>query len=119
MKTSFKILSIASFAAVAVTGCYTEREIIREPAGAVPTSSRTVVRETVVVDQPPVPQVEAVGVAPSGEHVWVPGHWMRQGDRWVWMSGRYDLRPTPTAVYMPGHWDRQGNGFVWREGYWK
>ena len=121
MKSSFKFLSIISLAAVAGTGCVTEREIIREPAGApTPVSTRTTVRETVTVDAPPpAPQVETIGVAPSGEHVWVPGHWSREGDRWVWMSGRWEMRPTPTAVYVPGHWEAQGSGYVWREGYWK
>ncbi|MFN7140280.1 MAG: hypothetical protein ACK4UN_13170, partial [Limisphaerales bacterium] len=83
------------------------------------TTTRTTIRETVVVDAPPAPQQEVVGVPPSGEHVWIPGHWSRSGDRWVWVSGRWEARPTPVSVYVPGHWESRGDGYVWREGYWK
>lgn len=85
----------------------------------VPAPTATRVETIIVPDAPPAPRVETVTVAPSGGHVWVPGHWTREGDRWVWTSGRYELRPTPTAVYVPGHWENQGTGYVWREGYWK
>lgn len=99
---------------VTVTGCYTRREIIRERAGV-----QVPAREIVVVESPPAPRVETMGIAPTRDHVWVPGHWSRNGDRWIWSSGRWELRPSPAAVYRPGHWERTPDGYIWREGYWR
>lgn len=148
MKLPKTMFGIASLVAVVTTGCYTER-VVREPAGATTTRTtvretvsvdepevstsvtaaprvehRVVtpapsVRETVVVEAPPAPRVETVGVPPTAEHVWIPGHWTREGDRWVWVGGRFEARPSTTSVYVPGHWEMRGNGYVWREGYWK
>ena len=106
-----KLFFAASAAAILTTGCYTKKEVVYEPAGAS--------REVVVVDTPPAPEVETMGVAPSANHVWIPGHWTRQGDRWMWSSGHWDLRPTSSSVYVPGHWEKRGDGYLWREGYWK
>jgi hypothetical protein len=124
------ILFVGTVTTALVSGCYSRRTVIKERGR--PSAPRTViyehggaaapvreVREVVVVDAPPAPQVELPGLAPGRDHVWVPGHWTRSSDRWVWMSGRWELRPHPTSVYMPGHWERRGNGYIWREGYWQ
>lgn len=112
--------------ALAATGCFSRREIIHERSGAprevvvrteAPPAAAT--REIIVVEAPPAPRVETMGVAPSADHVWVPGNWTRSGNQWIWSSGHWDLRPAAKSVYVPGHWERQGGGYVWREGYWK
>lgn len=74
---------------------------------------------TTIVDQPPAARVETAGVAPSAGQAWVPGHWTREADRWVWKSGQWEARPTPTAIYVPGHWENRADGYIWKEGYWK
>jgi WXXGXW repeat (2 copies) len=38
-------------------------------------------------------------------YVWVPGSWM--------------VRPRPAAVYVEGHWLRRGSRWVWVAGYWR
>ncbi len=83
------------------------------------TTAAPTIRETIVVEAPPAVQVETEGAAPTGGHAWVPGHWTREGDRWVWSGGRWELRPEPTSVYVPGHWEARGSGYIWQEGYWK
>lgn len=113
MKLLKLVLATAAMVLIA-TGCYTRREIIHERAGA-----PTTVREVVITETPPAPQVEVMGVAPGPDYVWLPGHWTRSGDRWVWTSGRWELRPSATSVYVPGHWEKHNGGYVWREGYWK
>jgi hypothetical protein len=109
------LLLMIAVTAVGTTGCYTRKEIIHEPAGATVTTTK----EVVVVDTPPAAQVETIGVAPSPDHVWMPGHWTRDGNRWVWMSGRWEVRPNPASIYVPGHWEKRGDGYIWREGYWR
>ena len=89
------------------------RENIREGAGD------TDPAEVVVVEAPPSEPVEISGVAPGPNHVWVPGHWSRSNDRWVWVSGRWEVRPSPTSAYVPGHWEKRDGGYIWREGYWQ
>jgi hypothetical protein len=108
------LLLVTAATALIATGCYTRREIIHERAGAAP-----VVREVVVTQAPPTAPVETMGTAPSPKHVWIPGHWSRTGEQWVWSSGRWELRPSDTSVYTPGHWQRTDGGYVWEEGYWK
>lgn len=76
--------------------------------------------QTVVVapTAPPAPQVEVVPVAPSPYYGWAPGYWAWNGG-WVWIGGRYVVRPTPGAVWVGGHWGRHGHGYVWIGGGWR
>ena len=52
---------------------------------------------------PPAPQLEVQSVAPSRQHVWIPGHW-------AWRMGRY--------VWVPGFWDLARVGQVWVRAHW-
>jgi hypothetical protein len=119
-----KIMLLCGATAIATTGCFSRKEIIRESSGAavIPAAPAAVVPaapSTVVVQAPPAPQTEVMGVAPSPNHVWIPGHWNRDDDRWVWMSGHWERRPSSKSVYVPGHWEKKGDGYIWREGEWK
>ncbi len=68
--------------------------------------------------EPPAPQVEVVGTAPSPNHFWIGGHWGWAGGRHVWEPGRWELR-RQGYVYAPGAWAREGGRWHWREGYWR
>ncbi|MGI8966392.1 MAG: hypothetical protein ACR2H1_09955, partial [Limisphaerales bacterium] len=107
----FNILIVTGITAAVFTGCVERRVVVREPA---------VVREEVVVtEEPPAPQVEVVGVAPSPNHVWIGGYWVRSGNRWTWRKGHWELRPHRFATYVPGGWHRSHGGWVWRTGHWQ
>src|SRR5262249_3222797 len=95
------------------TGCV-ERKVVyvREPASPPPAG------ETVVVEEPPPPYEEVVTVSPGPEYVWMPGVWEGHG-RWVWVGGRYVVRPHPGAMWVGGHWAHRGRGYVWVRGYWR
>ena len=67
---------------------------------------------------PPAPQVEVVPVAPGPEYVWAPGYWAWNGG-WVWIGGRWVVRPYPGAIWVGGHWGRLGRGYVWVRGHWR
>jgi len=76
-------------------------------------------REEVVVAEPaPAARVEVIPVAPSVDHVWIAGYWSHQGGAWVWVGGRYVVRPHVRAVWVPGHWERHPRGWVWVYGRW-
>ncbi|HEU5122759.1 MAG TPA: hypothetical protein VFW05_01710 [Verrucomicrobiae bacterium] len=98
------------------TGCINSHHAARrEAAVAVPPD------HIVVMEAPPEPKREVVGVAPDESHVWVAGYWMRVDDRWVWVPGHWEARPRVGVAWVPGHWDRAANnrGWVWTPGHWE
>ncbi|HEX3035193.1 MAG TPA: YXWGXW repeat-containing protein [Thermodesulfobacteriota bacterium] len=57
-------------------------------------------------EPPPVPPAHRSldpGVPPSYDYVWIPGHWERSGDQWVWVDGQWVLPPHDDSVYVTGH----------------
>jgi hypothetical protein len=74
--------------------------------------------EVVIVEEPPPPQPERIPAAPSANHVWVAGYWVRHGREWIWVPGCHVLRPRPAAVWVAGHWARRPGGWVWIPGHW-
>ncbi len=72
-----------------------------------------------VMDRPLTPAANDVpGDAPSGQHVWVPGHWRWSEGAYVWEAGRWELPPVAGVVWHAPEWRQQGNGFGLKEGYW-
>lgn len=71
--------------------------------------------------EPPAVRYEAVPVLPpdraAREH-WQPGHWRWDGREYVWVPGRYAVRPQPNAVWIAPRWERRGAGWVMIEGRW-
>ena len=72
---------------------------------------------TIVEQAPPPPQVEVVPVTPGPDYYWVPGYWTWRGT-WVWVGGRWAVRPWHGAVWVGGHWGRHGHGYIWIGGQW-
>jgi hypothetical protein len=70
---------------------------------------------------PPPPRREVIPVLPPDrakrEH-WQPGHWRWDGRDYVWVEGRYAVRPRAEAVWIAPRWDRRGSGWVFVEGRW-
>ena len=76
--------------------------------------------QTVVVapSAPPAALVEVIPYAPDPTYVWAPGYYTWNGG-WVWVGGRYIVRPRPGVVWVGGHWGRHGRGYVWIGGGWR
>ena len=68
---------------------------------------------------PPPDQIEVIGVAPSVEHTWIPGHYTWNGRAYVWASGRWEARPRSSARWVRGHWRRHSKRWYWVEGHWR
>lgn len=84
-------------------------------------SDGSLAREWVVEEIVPVPspKVEAViSARPSKEHVWIPGAWHRDQEKWVWESGRWAKPPHSRARWLEGHWRWQDSKWHWRPGEW-
>jgi hypothetical protein len=72
-----------------------------------------------VESAPPPDQIEVIGVAPSVEHVWIPGHYNWSGSAYVWVSGRWEVRPHHGARWVRGRWRRHERRWYWVEGHWR
>src|SRR5688500_13588636 len=116
MKSSLKFLSTFSLAAVAVTGCYTETEVVREPAGAPVT--RTTVRETVTFDEAPAPAGRSVIVEQPAVEERVVVDRSRVGETVIVEqppTARVETMcapPCSSHAWVPGHWTRAGVRWV-------
>jgi len=49
------------------------------------------------------PQDKRDAPPPRDGYVWMPGHWARSGDHWVWLEGYYE-RARRGYTWKPGHW---------------
>lgn len=81
-----------------------------------------VVARPVVVRRPPPPppiRAEIAPVAPTGAHVWLPGHWAWHREHYVWIPGSWAVPASPGYVWAPGGWVARGEGYVWVEGHWR
>jgi hypothetical protein len=74
---------------------------------------------TYVDREPPPPNYEIIPRAPVGDYVWVGGCWTWNTRAYVWVPGRYMLRPHPRAVWVPGRWMHHPRGYYWTEGSWR
>jgi len=68
---------------------------------------------------PPAPIVERRIVAPGPGYVWVEGYHRWDGNRFVWVGGRWERPPRSRAVWVPGHWNHDGRGYYWVDGRWR
>ncbi|MEO6024221.1 MAG: hypothetical protein ABIP64_14125 [Burkholderiales bacterium] len=105
-------LLLVSLMVVALSGCVTERVIVRESA---PTAAYADASEA-----PPATVVEEiVTVRPSPVHVWIGGHWGWHRHAYHWAPGYWVRPPRYGAAWAPGAWMGFRGGWRWRPGYWR
>jgi hypothetical protein len=68
---------------------------------------------------PPPPVYGPVGYAPAPGFVWTDGFYDLQGERWVWVPGRWVQSPRPDASWERPYWERRGNGYRFHKGHWR
>ena len=69
---------------------------------------------------PPSAPSEVIPRRPTDEAVWVSGYWIYNANaRYEWEPGRWEIPPPRCRAYVPPHWARQGNGYVYMHGYWR
>jgi hypothetical protein len=73
----------------------------------------------VVEAPPPQPLVEVRPALPFPGAIWIPGFWNWNGNRHVWVGGRYSARPAGYG-WEENRWERRGDGhWVHRPGHWR
>ncbi|HEV8094905.1 MAG TPA: hypothetical protein VGP71_04195 [Burkholderiales bacterium] len=65
---------------------------------------------------PPAPVVEVIP-APRAGYVWAPGYWGWNGDRHVWIRGRYVVE-RPGYSWVADRWVPSGAHWRHEPGYW-
>ena len=69
---------------------------------------------------PPELPTERIPRRPAAEAVWVGGYCVYNSNgRYEWQPGRWEVPPPRCNAFIPPHWARQGNGYVYTQGYWK
>jgi hypothetical protein len=89
-------------------------------AVAYPAAPGTAPGQTIVVTQaPPTAVQEPVTERPSDRHVWIPGYYTYRDNRYVWITGRWELPPRADATWVAPRWERESNGYRFYEGLWE
>jgi len=107
----------------------------REGKLAAPSSSQAPSRPTRPAPVPPPPALaEERPRAPSASATWIPGYWVRTGERWGWVAGFWrdegvampppqveipGTPPHPGAVWIGGSWMLRAGARVWIRGRWR
>jgi hypothetical protein len=68
---------------------------------------------------PPPPPYSAFrnGRCPSPRHVFVPGYYRWQGNRYRWVDGYWAVPPRHRAAWVPGYWTPRNGVHVWIDGF--
>ncbi len=73
---------------------------------------------TYYVAERPVEPVYVRPAAPYRGAYWVPGEYVWNRGRYVYVNG-YWTRPRTGRAYVRGHWEGGPRGYVWHRGYWR
>ncbi len=68
---------------------------------------------------PPPPVVERRPPPPERGFVWIGGYHRWDGERYVWVPGRWERPPREHAVWVAHHWVHRSGGWVLVEGHWR
>lgn len=105
-------LSLLSLSLFPLAGCVVE---------ARPPYARVAVAAPVVYVQvpPPAPVVEVIPACPGPKYLWVRGFYRWSGAAYVWVPGRWAVRPHNHARWVEPEWRHHQRGWVFVEGHWR
>jgi hypothetical protein len=69
------------------------------------------------VREPPPERVEVIPAPPSGEHVWVKGHWVWRANEYEWIAGHWARLEVGFREWVPGRWEHESRGWFYVEGH--
>ena len=72
----------------------------------------------IATDAPPRARYERRTPRPHRNAVWIGGYWDRQGDRWAWVSGRWEQPSDRHARWITARYQREGNAWRYEPAHW-
>jgi len=75
--------------------------------------------EVIIRVGPPHPVYERRIPPPGPGYYWTPGYHRWDGNRYVWVGGRWVLPPRHHAHWERAHYVRRHGGWVFVEGHWR
>jgi YXWGXW repeat-containing protein len=72
-----------------------------------------------ITREPPPLRVEVMTERPSGEHVWIAGHWGRSGNDYAWVGGHWERPSAGYREWVDGRWEHESRGWYFVEGHWR
>ena len=89
------------------------------PSGTVVTTQTQPAASYIVTQTaPPALRAEEVLPRPSSSHVWIAGYWTWRDNQYQWLSGHWQLPPSPNATWVPPRWESENGAYRFYEGYW-
>ena len=82
------------------------------------TAAEARTRVYVRIGPPPV-VVERQVISPGPGYVWVPGHQVWDGYRYVWVRGSWMVAPRYHRAWVSGRWRHEHRGYYWTDGRWR
>jgi hypothetical protein len=75
-------------------------------------------RIRIATDAPPRAQRERRPPRPDRDSVWIDGYWDRQGDRWAWVSGRWEQPRDRHNRWVKPRYQREGQAWRYEPAHW-
>jgi hypothetical protein len=70
-----------------------------------------------IVEQPPAPQEEEMGIAPDDHSFYIPGGWQYANNAYNWRRG-YWSDQQDGRCWQPGYYQWTPQGYIYTSGYW-
>ena len=72
-----------------------------------------------ITREPPPLRIEVMTERPSGEHVWIGGHWSANGNDYAWAAGHWERPESGRKEWVEGRWEHEARGWHYIDGHWR
>jgi len=118
-KQIYTITALAALAGLVAGGCIVRGAVYAPVPPAVVVTEPAPYAVVSAPTPPPVPQTDVFVAAPGPNYAWTAGYWNWNGAAWVWLPGRWVIRPWHGAVWVGGFWDYHHGRGHWIAGHWR
>ncbi len=72
----------------------------------------------ITTGRPPAVRYERRPVRPDPDCVWVNGFWDWDGERWIWVPGRWERVSVADVYWIPPRYVRSDRVYIYEPGHW-
>ncbi len=106
------VLALLSLSLMPLAGCVVESR----PPGAVVAVAAPAIYVPI---PPPAPVVEVIPACPGPRYLWARGYYRWSNATYIWVPGRWAVRPHHRAVWVEPEWRHHPRGWYFVEGHWR